>query len=299
MNFEITDSVTEADKNVIHIYGASGSGTSTLGRKISEELGYKFMDTDDYFWLPTDPKYTAPRDKEERLALMKKDISESDNVVIAGSLVDWGDELIPLFTLAVRLVTDTRVRIARLKKREKQQFGDRIMPGGDMYAQHMEFIEWAGKYDTGSVDMRSKAKHDAWQKLLPCRQLVLNGADVLEENFRKVVAELQPVLGRCVTVTVDRPLGSYHPEYKDMYYPINYGYIEGLMAPDGEEQDAYIIGINQAVESFEGKVIAIVRRKDDVEEKWVVAPEGMHFTREEIAQQIHFQEQFYDSTVII
>ena len=105
-------------KNVIHIYGASGSGTSTLGRKISQELGYKFMDTDDYFWLPTNPQYTTKRSKAERLDLMRKDISENDNVVIAGSLVDWGDELIPLFTLAVRLVTDTEVRIERLEKRE-------------------------------------------------------------------------------------------------------------------------------------------------------------------------------------
>ena len=130
-------------KNVIHIYGASGSGTSTLGRKICEELGYKFMDTDDYFWLPTNPKYTTKRSKEERLALMKKDISEDDNVVIYGSLVDWGDELIQLFTLAIRLVTDTEIRIKRLKIREKKKFGDRIMPGGDMYANYIEFIEWA------------------------------------------------------------------------------------------------------------------------------------------------------------
>ena len=153
-------------KNVIHIYGPSGSGTSTLGRKISKELGYKFMDTDDYFWLPTNPRYTTKRSKEERLALMKKDISENDNVVISGSLVDWGDELIPLFTLAIRLITDTEIRVERLKAREKQKFGDRIMPGGDMYTQHMEFIEWARNYDTGSVNMRSKAKHDEWQKLL-------------------------------------------------------------------------------------------------------------------------------------
>lgn len=51
-------------------------------------------------------------------------------------------------------------------------------------------------------------------------------------------AEISPAIGRTVTVTVDRPLGSYHPEHKDMYYPINYGYVEGIMAPDGEEQDA-------------------------------------------------------------
>ena len=168
-------------KNVIHIYGASGSGTSTLGRKISQELGYKFMDTDDYFWLPTNPQYTTKRSKAERLALMKKDISENDNVVIAGSLVDWGDELIPLFTLAVRLVTDTEVRIERLEKREKQKFGDQILPDGDMYTTHMKFMEWARAYDTGSIDIRSKAKHDEWQKLLHCKQIVLDGAADLED----------------------------------------------------------------------------------------------------------------------
>lgn len=59
-------------KNVIHICGASGLGTSTLGRKISEDLGYKFMDTNNYFWLPANPQYTTKRSKEERIALMKK-----------------------------------------------------------------------------------------------------------------------------------------------------------------------------------------------------------------------------------
>lgn len=286
-------------KNVIHIYGASGSGTSTLGRKICEELGYKFMDTDDYFWLPTNPKYTTKRNKEERLALMKKDISENDNVVISGSLVDWGDELIPLFTLAIRLVTDTEIRIKRLKIRENKKFGDRIMPGGDMYANHIEFIEWAKKYDTGSVNMRSKAKHDEWQKMILCKQIVLDGADDLEENFKKVQAEINSVIGRTVTVTVDRPLGSYHPEYKDMNYPINYGYVEGIMALDGEEQDAYILGVDEVVEKFTGKIIAVVHRNDDVEEKWVVASAGMTFTKEEIREQIHFQEQYFDSEIVI
>ena len=112
-------------------------------------------------------------------------------------------------------------------------------------------------------------------------------------------AEVSPVIGRTVTVTVDRPLGSYHPEHKDMYYPINYGYVEGIMAPDGEEQDAYILGVDEAIEKFIGKIIAIVHRNDDVEEKWVVAPEGMTFTKEEIREQIHFQEQYFDSEIVM
>ena len=107
------------------------------------------------------------------------------------------------------------------------------------------------------------------------------------------------IIGRTVTVTIDRPLGSYHPKHKDIFYPINYGYIEGIMAADGEEQDAYILGVDKALEKFTGKIIAIVHRKNDVEEKWVVAPEGMTFTKEAIREQIHFQEQYFDSEIVM
>ena len=75
-----------------------------------------------------------------------------------------------------------------------------------------------------------------------------------------------------VTVTVDRPLGSYHPKYPDLYYPVNYGYIKGISAPDGEEQDAYILGVDTPLSEFTGKVIAVICRDDDIENKWVVAP---------------------------
>ena len=173
-------------KHVIHIFGASGSGTTTLGKKICAELGYTHLDSDDYLWIPTDPKYTTKREVAERVRLMKQDIASAENVVISGSLVGWGDELIPLFTLAIRLVTSTDVRIERLRKREKADFGSRIDVGGDMYENHREFIEWAMSYDTGNVNIRSKAMHDQWQKLLQCRLLELNGADSLDVNFEIV-----------------------------------------------------------------------------------------------------------------
>ena len=105
------------------------------------------------------------------------------------------------------------------------------------------------------------------------------------------------MIGAIVTVTVDRPLGSYHPEHREMYYPVNYGYIKGITAPDGEEQDAYILGVDQPVSEFTGKVIAVVHRYNDVEEKWVVAPEGKVFSAEEIKEQIAFQEQYFQSEV--
>ncbi|SEL03635.1 inorganic diphosphatase [Ruminococcus albus] len=107
------------------------------------------------------------------------------------------------------------------------------------------------------------------------------------------------MIGDIVTVTVDRPMGSYHPEYKDMYYPINYGYIEGIIAPDGEEQDAYILGVDEPVEKYTGKIIAIVQRADDVEEKWVVCPQDISFSEEEIMEKIRFQEQYFQSEIIM
>ena len=107
------------------------------------------------------------------------------------------------------------------------------------------------------------------------------------------------MLGKKVKVTVDRPLGTYHPQHKDLYYSINYGYIEGIIAPDGEEQDAYIIGVDKPVSEFEGIVIAIIHRNNDAEEKWVVAPEGKTFTKEEIEKAVHFQEQYFDTEIIM
>ena len=102
------------------------------------------------------------------------------------------------------------------------------------------------------------------------------------------------MIGSIVKVTIDRPLGSCHPNHKDMIYPINYGYIKGIIAPDGEAQDAYVLGINTAIKEFTGKVIAIIHRHNDVEEKWIVAPEGFDFSDEEISKYVRFQEQYFD-----
>ena len=103
--------------------------------------------------------------------------------------------------------------------------------------------------------------------------------------------------GKIVTVTVDRPKGSTHPKHKNIVYPINYGYISGIIAGDGEEQDAYILGVNVPVKEFTGRVVAIIHRYDDVEEKWVVAPENSIFSAEEIMEQVKFQEQYFESEI--
>lgn len=107
------------------------------------------------------------------------------------------------------------------------------------------------------------------------------------------------MIGDIVTVIIDRPLGSFHPKYKDMYYPINYGYIEGIIAPDGEQQDAYILGVDKPVHKFTGKIIAVIHRSDDIEEKWVVCPVDCSYSKREIMEQVKFQEQFFNSDIIM
>ena len=102
-----------------------------------------------------------------------------------------------------------------------------------------------------------------------------------------------------VKVIVDRPLGSQHPQYKETYYPINYGFVEGIMAEDEEEQDAYILGVDVPVKGFVGKIIAIIHRYDDVEEKWVVVTRNMSYTKEEIKKQVEFQEKYFKSKIIM
>ena len=101
-----------------------------------------------------------------------------------------------------------------------------------------------------------------------------------------------------VKVIVDRPLGSQHPQYKETYYPINYGFVEGIMAEDEEEQDAYILGVNKPVEEFTGKVIAIIHRLNDVEDKWVVAPEDELYSKEQIEEQVQFQEKYFEYEIL-
>ena len=110
---------------------------------------------------------------------------------------------------------------------------------------------------------------------------------------------MKSMIGKIVKVIVDRPLGTYHPKHEDIYYSINYGYIEGIIAPDGEEQDVYILGVDEPVKEFVGKVIAIIHRIDDVEDKWVVAPEDISFTKDEIMRQVAFQEQYFRTEIRI
>lgn len=105
-------------------------------------------------------------------------------------------------------------------------------------------------------------------------------------------------LGKTVTVVIDRPIGFHHvTKGIHLHYTVNYGFLPDVRGGDGEEQDVYVLGTREPLETFTGRIIGVVRRRDDNEDKFVAVPEGMVFTAEQIRKEIHFVEKYFDSTV--
>lgn len=109
---------------------------------------------------------------------------------------------------------------------------------------------------------------------------------------------MKTYLGKKVDVIMDRPLGSKHPKH-EFIYTLNYGYVPGTVAGDGEEIDAYIIGEFEALETYTGYVVAIVKRKNDIEDKLIVCKERKKYTKEQMQVLVEFQERFFDSIIIM
>lgn len=174
----------------IHIFGASGSGCTTLGAAIAARFGHTHLDVDHFFWMPTDPPFTTLREIPARCAMLAEALDAHPRWVLSGSLCVWGDIFIPRFELAVFLHIPHEVRMARIMARERERYADAIKPGGAMHAQHLEFIEWARKYDTADESMRSRVLHQKWITTLPCPVIRLEGELTLEQRIAHLVASL-------------------------------------------------------------------------------------------------------------
>jgi adenylate kinase family enzyme len=170
----------------IHILGASGSGTSTLGSALARRLGVPHAEADNLFWLPTDPPYTTPRPAEDRQALLLRTLPSGGHWVFSGAATKWAAPLEAHYDLVVFLRLDPAVRMARLRRRETARFGGRILPGGDMAANSAAFIAWAEAYDTAGSLQRGLVTHEAWLADQP--------APVLRLDSRAPVATLAGVV---------------------------------------------------------------------------------------------------------
>jgi len=108
--------------------------------------------------------------------------------------------------------------------------------------------------------------------------------------------ESRNLLGKFIYITIDRPLGSRHPDW-ELIYPLNYGFVPGVQGRDGEELDAYVLGVNEPIEDFTGQCIAIIHRKNDYDDKLVLTIPGKNYTNEQIMALIKFQERFFESEI--
>ena len=112
------------------------------------------------------------------------------------------------------------------------------------------------------------------------------------------MSDFKSYLGKEVNIVIDRPLGSVHPNHGDIVYPVNYGYIPGTVSGDGKEIDVYLLGVSVPVRDFVCRIIAVIQRLDDNEDKLVAAPMGTEFSKEEIESLTSFQEQYFDTKII-
>lgn len=165
----------------IHIFGASGSGTSTLGEALAQKLGQTWLDTDNFYWVPTDPPFTDKHPIEERLKLLEEAFAKApDGWVLSGALESWGSPILPKLDYAIFIYLNNAERMKRLAQRSLDRHGEDALPGGACYPQEKEFQEWAKHYESGHLGGRSLKRHEAFIKTLPCPLLRLRSEDPVE-----------------------------------------------------------------------------------------------------------------------
>ncbi|WP_103070333.1 P-loop NTPase family protein [Aquimarina sediminis] len=175
----------------IHIFGASGSGTTTLASHLEQELGWKHLDADDYYWKKTNPPY------QEKITLLKrnttiiKDIELHKSVIISGSMVSWGKHWESIFDCAVFLYVPPAIRIQCLMDREAERYGTLLYTDQNVKSNSEAFLDWAKQYDDPDFDGRSITVHKNWIKKLKCPVIQIEGDTMIKERVRLVLEQLQ------------------------------------------------------------------------------------------------------------
>lgn len=161
----------------ILVTGASGSGTTTLGQALAGIYGCSHLDLDDYYWMPTEPRFKQKRAASDRLKLLMQDLNATSTAIVSGSLVGWGTEAEDGFDLVVFLRLATSIRLERLSRREMARFG----------SVDTDFLEWAAQYDVGPTEGRSLAKHEAWLAGRHCAVIRIEGDKTVVDRARLVL----------------------------------------------------------------------------------------------------------------
>jgi adenylate kinase family enzyme len=180
-------------KKKIHIMGAPGAGTTTLGKALAEQLGHAHFDTDDVYWFTEDAlPYRRKRNPDHRRQLLAERLASTPNWVLSGSLCGWGDMFIPQFDLVVWRWLPAEVRIHRIEQRERQRYGDaRLDPGGDLHGVFEKFKVWAAACDEPGGGMRGRDFELDWLKQLECPIIKLETDLPVEKLLEYLLAQIR------------------------------------------------------------------------------------------------------------
>ncbi|HPF42383.1 MAG TPA: shikimate kinase [Bacillota bacterium] len=146
----------------INIFGSSGSGSTTLARAVAKKYGYIFIDTDDAIWEKTELPFSKRKSDKDAREYLEARMKTGDKIVISGSFIGWADDIKEKIDLFVYLNLPLEIRKSRIESREKARFGNRVLPGGDLYQKHIDFLEWISLYDETPESLRGKKQHEMW-----------------------------------------------------------------------------------------------------------------------------------------
>jgi len=175
----------------LHIFGASGTGVTTLGQALSSALNIPYFDSDQYFWEKSDPPFTIRRNAPDRNALLRNHLDQHTHWIMGGSVINWGEELFPPFDLIVFLWLPPAIRMDRLRQREQERYGDIIFTDPQRKEQTKVFLEWAADYDNDTgIATRTLNAHEQWLKRQTAPILELRGDMTVNERLVKTMKQL-------------------------------------------------------------------------------------------------------------
>lgn len=179
----------------IQITGASGSGKTFLGKKLSEVLNYNFVDTDDILWVWDEDvqPYTIAVSDEESCKILKQILLKNNSTIVSGMFYPWSESLIPMFDLLIIIETNKEIRKKRIIEREFEMYGNRFKKGGDMYEQFNQFLDWAMSYDTSDDKLGSKRETDNWAKKFDCKVLYIDGSKPIGEKIKIILERIKEI----------------------------------------------------------------------------------------------------------
>lgn len=176
----------------IHILGASGSGVTTLGKALAAKIEAPYYDSDDFFWEKSDPPFTVRRNPDVRNAVIRSKLSVGNHWVLGGSAINWGEDVFPVFDLIIFLWIPSQIRMARLRQREFQRYGDVIFTDPVRKKLFEEFMAWANDYDNDTgLASRTRKAHEDWLAKMTSPVLRLSGDLTVTERLAAVLNKME------------------------------------------------------------------------------------------------------------